>query len=92
MPILGQALVGIQGRGVSESYNRILSSSRPKILYFSKTLKMSWTPWTTWKRKTPESNKSVRRDEHDRHKRSVAIIQCITERLLPFNNVPVRCL
>ena len=29
-----EALVGIQGRGVSESYNRILSSSRPKILFF----------------------------------------------------------
>ena len=34
----------------------------------------------------------MRRDEHERHKRKVARIQCLSERLLPSNNVPVRSL
>src|SRR5215510_11361879 len=32
----------------------------------------------------------MRRDEHARHKRKVARIQCITERLLPSKSMPVR--
>src|SRR5215510_14603869 len=32
----------------------------------------------------------MRREAHDRHKRNVARIQCITERLLPSKSVPVR--
>src|SRR4029450_5500336 len=32
----------------------------------------------------------MRREEHDRHNRKVARIQCITERLLPSKSVPVR--
>src|SRR5215831_5841135 len=34
----------------------------------------------------------MRRDEHERHKRKVARIQCMRERLLPSNSVPVRSL
>src|SRR5262249_55383937 len=34
----------------------------------------------------------MRRDEHDRHNRNVARIQCMTERLLPCKSVPVRSL
>src|SRR5262249_14134780 len=34
----------------------------------------------------------MRREEHDRHKRNVASIQCMTERLLPSKSVPVRSL
>src|SRR5215475_4937999 len=34
----------------------------------------------------------MRRDEHERHKRKVARIQCLSERLLPSNSVPVRSL
>src|SRR5262247_3996794 len=34
----------------------------------------------------------MRREEHDRHKRNVARIQCMTERLLPSKSVPVRSL
>src|SRR4029450_8049793 len=38
---------------------------------------------------TPNS-RAMRREEHDRHKRKVASIQCMTERLLPSKSVPVR--
>ena len=41
---------------------------------------------------TPESNKSLRREEHDRHNKKVARIQCAGERLLPSKSVPVRSL
>jgi hypothetical protein len=34
----------------------------------------------------------MRRDEHDRHSRKVARIQCVRERLLPSKSVPVRSL
>src|SRR5262249_38392050 len=34
----------------------------------------------------------MRREEHDRHNRNAASIQCMTERLLPSKSVPVRSL